>query len=255
MQYYKNNSTLYYKNMYFIKKIAFDSEKKYQNSSIVNHTNKTISTALKLLESSVRQHIYEECGREASDKAVIMDIAKIENIIEPMNDGIMLYRFESDMFRIFVYQKKTIFAKGWIGTKITSTFFLTHMFELEEYKNFIETSNISIITSQLKSDVPPPPGEMVTIGNSNVKIPKAMISKPTIDLINELKKSSKFKKRQEISLTDLSSETIKPKIPPIENIEAISPLIENTEPIIPLIENIEPIIPPIKIIQIDNSTN
>ena len=198
--------------MYFIKKITFDPKKNYQVSKIINHTNKTISVALKLLESSVREYVYDECGRDASTQTLITDIDKIESVIEPMLDGIVLYRLESDMFRIFVYQKKTIATKGWIGAKISSTFFLTNIFELEEYANPIESSNNSINT-QIKSDTLAPIGEMVAVGPAKVKIPISMTVAPMSNLIEELKKSSKFKSRLE-AISKISEE--ESKIPQIE---------------------------------------
>lgn len=205
--------------MYFIKKITLDSKKNYQVSKIIKHTNKTISVALKLLESSVREYIYDECGREASIQTSITDIDKIENIVEPILDGIVLYRLESDMFRIFVYKKKTTTSQGWIKTSFTSTFYLANIFELEEYTYSIDILNNSINVLNSKTDTMDPPGGMVAIGPAKIKIPKLMTVAPMINLIDELKKSDKFKNRFE-SISKNSEIESK-----ISQIEIISPTV------------------------------
>lgn len=180
--------------MYFIKKITVDDKQGYQLSKIVGHTNKTVSNALLLLENMARSFIRDECGRETAEQTKIIDIYKFDQINEPVIDTMLLYRIADDPQRIHVYQKKTIIVKAanWTwGTTETpiKQFRRTHIFELEEYDNLknidIQNENIIII----------PQIEMVPIGPAKIKIPKPMTVSPMCDLLDELKKSIKFKAR------------------------------------------------------------
>lgn len=193
--------------MYFIKKIILDDKQGYQSSKIVDHTSKTISVALSLLENAVRMFVKDECGREAADQIKIIDIYKFDQVNEPMIDSMLLYRLTDDPHRIHVYQKKTTVVKvsGYIwGTSDTPTTFFrrTHIFELEEYSGSISpgTQNTINIPNSENTNVPSilPQVEMVPIGPARIKIPKPMTLAPMCNLIDELKKSAKFKFRQDL---------------------------------------------------------
>lgn len=170
--------------MYFIKKIAVN-DKLYKSSRIVDYTNNKISTALMLLENAARNYIKEEFGREASEQAKILDIYGFEQVSEPIDDCVLLYRLGDDPHHIHVYRKKTFRTEkpGYIygSTIVEEKFFKrTHIFELEECED------INIITPQV---------EMVPVGFAGIKIPKPLTVAPFCNLISELKKSPKFQAR------------------------------------------------------------
>lgn len=180
--------------MYFIKKITIDATLRYQSSMIVDHTNKKISTAILLLENSVRSFVKDECGREAGEKIKIIDIHNIDQVNEPPLDSVLLYRLTENPHRVIVYQKKTTInkVKGWAwgeSDTVVTSFRQTHLFELEEYVN-------------LNCNVPSNPNiqiqvheEMISTGPSGIKIPKQMTLAPICNLLDELRKSPKFVER------------------------------------------------------------
>lgn len=181
--------------MYFIKRITFDDKQMYISSKIVSHTNKSIASAIVLLENSVKDFVKEERGRDATEQSKIIDIHNLDQICEPLIDCILLYRLESDPHKILVYQKRTMIKQvpGWAwGTSeaISKSFYKTDVFELEEY-------------DKISTNVPPPPPmfteekqiqvEMVPHGPANVKVPKQLTISPMCNLLSDLKNSPKFK--------------------------------------------------------------
>lgn len=184
--------------MYFIKKITVD-DIIYKSSKIVDCTNKKISVALLLLESAARNYIKEEFGREASEQAKILDIYNFDQVSEPIDDCMLLYRLGDDPHHIHVYRKKTsrVEKPGYIyGSSIIEEkyFKRTHIFELEECENINvgESQNINI--NQLQN-INTPQIEMVTVGFAGIKVPKPLTQAPLCNLISELKKSPKFQAR------------------------------------------------------------
>ena len=180
--------------MYFIKKITIDELSLYRSSEIVDHTNKTISTAILLLEKSVQTFVKEEYGRITGEKIKIIDIHSISQVNEPLIDTILLYRLEGNPHRIMVYQKKTVIekVKGWWGENDTPIyhFRLIHYFELEEYNkmNYItQTSHNGQIETQYEIKE-----EMVHVGQTGLQIPKRITSAPICNVLDELKNSPKF---------------------------------------------------------------
>ena len=175
--------------MYFIKKIDIDDGHKYQNSTLVAHTNKQISHARTLLEETVRTFVQDECGKGAMDKFKIIDIHSIDQVNEPLIDSMLVYRLENNPHCILVYQKKTIATKikGWWSETdtIEAKFRLRCYFELEEYANlnYDVSTNHKIITDDK---------EMVSSGPSGVKIPKIMTEAPHSMLLDELKNHKKY---------------------------------------------------------------
>lgn len=174
--------------MYFIKKITIDEDKKYQNSLIIDHTNKSFINALQLLDSIAKTFVKEESGREAGENAKIIEIHDFEQVNNPNIDCILLYKLINDPHKIYVYQKKTSVTDvaGWFyGTSqiIIPNFRMTHIYELEEYDKKINLFN-SILVPEM---------EYVPIGPAGIKVPKNLTISPAVDLINELKNSEKFK--------------------------------------------------------------
>ena len=177
--------------MYIIKKISVD-DKVYQSSKIIDHTNKKISSALVLLENCARNFVKEEFGARSFEQSKVLDIHKIDQVCEPIIDGMLLYRLNDDPHRIHIYQRRTeVIDNGWIRTYHVpqSTFRKTHIFELEECTDFKLDENKN---SKIPSDILEV--EMV-VGPAGIKIPEPMTHGPSLNLLNDLKKSPKFKER------------------------------------------------------------
>jgi hypothetical protein len=177
--------------MYFIKKITLNGDI-YGSSKIVDYIKEKISTALILLENAVRLYIEVEFGQEAAQQAKILDIYNFDQVSEPINDCVLLYRLRDDPHHIHVYRKKSVKIErpGYIyGSTITEEkyFKRTHVFELEE------CNGIDIALAQKKTVAPQI--ELVPIGFAGIKIPKQMTIEPMCNLISELKKSPKFQAR------------------------------------------------------------
>lgn len=176
--------------MYLIKKIKVD-DKLYLSSHIVNHTgNKQISQGIKLLESAVRNFVREEIGRDASENSKIIDIHSLDQVSEPLIDGILLYRLDDNPHQIHVYQRKTVITKQTNWTWGTSdvpvtTYKRVYIFELEEYENITAVGIEEI--------------EMINYGPARIRIPKKMTLEPMSLVITELKCSDRFKKRLELN--------------------------------------------------------
>lgn len=176
---------------YVIKLIVLKDNKEYLSSKIVDNTNKKISVALILLENAARNFVKEEFGVKAYELSKILDIHKIDQVNEPIVDSMLLYRINDDPHRINVYQKRTevIDQNGWFSTtKVPQSYFKrTHIFELEEYNGFCVNdadTNVSPIVPQIK---------MIPVGPAKIKIPEPMTVSPICNMIEELKKSPKFK--------------------------------------------------------------
>jgi len=225
--------------MYFVKRITLDDKQGYLSSKIVADTNKTIKSALLLLESSVRAFVRDERGREAAEQVKIIDIHNIGQVSEPILDGILLYRLESDPLKINVYQKKTIVVKSttWTwGTTDTPVpqFRRTDIFELEEYGKKIaipvdasSTTN-AVPTATIVESEPEEKEEKAPLGPAKLLVPKKMTVSPMCDLINELKRSPKFKSR--LNSTNVVTITEQPNPEKKTSVE-ISKLKTDVEPI------------------------
>ena len=178
--------------MYIIKKISVD-DKVYQSSKIIDHTNKKISSALVLLENCARNFVKEEFGARSFEQSKVLDIHKIDQVCEPLIDGMLLYRLNDDPHRIHIYQRRTeVIDNGWIRTYRVpqSTFKKTHIFELEECTDFKLDENQN---SKIPSDIPEV--KMVVSGPAGIQVPEPMTHGPSLNLLNDLKKSPKFKER------------------------------------------------------------
>lgn len=176
--------------MYVIKKINVDGDV-YMSSQIANYTNNKIAAALILLEMTAKDFVREEIGRDAAEQSKIIDILSVDQINEPLIDTILLYRLSDDPQRIHVYQRKTVVSKesgiiwGERDTVITK-FKRTVVFEIEECVNF------KLASSENKSSEPV---DMVPVGPAKICVPKPMTIAPMCDVIDELKKSSRFQMR------------------------------------------------------------
>ncbi|XWV24634.1 hypothetical protein QJ856_gp1150 [Tupanvirus deep ocean] len=179
--------------MYFIKKITLKDGKEYVSSQIVGHTKNKIAGALVLLDSVAREFVKEEYGAKAYEQSKILDIHKIEQVCEPIVDGMLLYRLNDDPHRVHVYQRRTevIDQNGWFSSaKIpVPQFKRTHIIELEQ----CESVSISETNANIASAIPSV--EMVPLGPAGIKVPKPMTVAPICDLIDELKKCARFKAR------------------------------------------------------------
>lgn len=186
--------------MYIVKEIRVDDQK-YISSSIVDHTNQKISTALSLLENATVSFIKSEFGKKASKQTKVLEIYNFDQVSEPIIDGVVVYRIVDDPHKIHLYQKITqVVERGnwtWGVSQIPiSTFKRTHIFELEEY------TNIKIGDNNTESSYIAPQLEYVSIGPAGIKIPKPMTVAPMCNLIDELKKSPKFLARVELIIED-----------------------------------------------------
>jgi len=179
--------------MYFIKKITLKEGKEYVSSQIVGHTKNKIAGALILLENVAREFVKEEYGANAYVQSKILDIHKIEQVCEPIVDGMLLYRLNDDPHRIHVYQRKTevIYQSGWFSSAKVPVFQFkrTHIIELEQ----CEGISISETNANVPSSIPRV--EMVPFGPAGIKVPKPMTVVPICNLIDELKKCARIKAR------------------------------------------------------------
>jgi len=175
--------------MYIIKLITLKDNKEYISSKVVECTDKKISAALILLDNVARNFVKKKFGENAYEQSKVLDIHKIDQICEPLVDGMLLYRLNDDPHRIHIYQKITevIDQNGWFSTSKVpqSQFKKTHIFELEE------SSVIGLAEANVSSVIPKV--EMVPIGPAGVKVPKPMTIAPMCNLINELRDCAKFK--------------------------------------------------------------
>lgn len=203
--------------MYFVKRIIIDDKSSYVSSQIVTHTNKTISLAKTLLEDTVKDYVREEKGREAADSMKILDIHDISQVNEPLIDGILLYRLETDPHKILVYQRKSNIeqSKTWTGyivETLVSKFRQTDVFELEEYGGF--KLEFSAQKAEIKTSPLPRKNcdtEMFEVNQGGPKVPVPVGGASKGNLLDDLKNSDKFKhlKRKANEAVSLSSEQFK----------------------------------------------
>lgn len=181
--------------MYYIKKITLDEKERYLTSKIMEHA-KSISSALCLLEHSVKDFVREECGKQASDNCKIIDIHDFSQINDPIIDSTLVYRLDSDPHRLHVFQRKTKSISGYIyGQSLIAEFRKIEIFELEEYDKInpidLARKNSIDLSTTLMSTIPPI--ELVPVGSARILVPKQMTVSPMCDLIKELKQSLRFK--------------------------------------------------------------
>ena len=200
--------------MYFILKTTVDETQQPIGFDIVNYTNKTISTAIILLETSVRAYIKEECGKQAAIDARIIDIHNLDQAYAEV-DGMLIYRLGADSQTLHVFQRKTVTVPGKVfGYSLVPTFRRVQIFTLLEKPNIssIDTSCLAPVLPQV---------EMVAVGPARIKIPKIMTMAPMIDVIEQLKKSAKFQKCFEMLDTSKPANPIKL---PVKNIPTAQPV-------------------------------
>jgi len=176
--------------MYYVKKIVVDEAQCYTSSRIIDVASGTHEMGLELLESRVKSFVKKQYGKSA-DNMDIIDIHNLEQINIPLVDCVLAYRLAEDKSRIRIYQKKTTVtqSKGiiWTTDVTSSTFRLTHFFELERSKpRCILKQDRTNCLAQKKIDTVENI-DMVKAGPANVKIPKKYIVSPMTELFNELK--------------------------------------------------------------------
>lgn len=206
--------------MYFIKRIDIDEKNSYIGSEIVNHA-KTISSALSLLEYSVKTYIDYEYGKQESNNFKVIDIHQFSQINEPAIDTILVYRLDSDPHKLHLYQRKTKIVPGTLyGQSLVSTFRKIQIFELEEYKKLIP-GDISKKSSDNEPVIPETFTEMVPIGPAKIRVPRPMTISPMCDLIKQLRESKRFKERFQLVNSSLPPESA-PKLEFAPKVESIS---------------------------------
>ena len=178
--------------MYFINKIMINNKGQYVDCEIVDHTSKTISVALPLLETCAKRFINKECGEQISATAKVIDIHDFNQVSEPLIDTMLIYRLVSDPHHLHIYQRKTSIVSGTFYGKSTAIEFnKVKIFSLKEY-NKINEQDCAI---EQATD----PVELVAFGPSKIKIRKEMTMAPMCNIITELKNSKKFKEKLTIS--------------------------------------------------------
>lgn len=177
--------------MFLIKNISVDGDR-YISSRIISHINSSsFIAAQELLVAMALDMVREEFGRSAADRAKIIDIHSLDQIVEPALDGMLLYRLTERPEVIMIYQKRTTHVEQagylWSSKATLTEFKKTNLLEVEE-------SNIPIIgTTRSRGEIILPPIEMVSAGPSGkIQIPKPMQQSPMCDLIEELKRSVRF---------------------------------------------------------------
>jgi len=173
--------------MYFILKISLDDKGNYTNLDIVGHTFSIISTALILLENTVRSFILEEGGKDTANDFKIININGFQQICEPIIDTMLVYRIDTDPHKLHIYKRKTKIIPGtFYGQSIVPEFHRTHIFSLVEYKK--------ITSMNQDSDDPTSVSmlEMVSVGSTRIRVPKQLVTSPMRDVIAELKSAPTF---------------------------------------------------------------
>lgn len=126
--------------MSFIKKISLNFDGSYQSSDTILMVRGSINDAIHALHKTAKEFVATELGREAGEKAEIIDIKTLDQVNCPQIDSILLYRTEEDKNIIHVYQKKSIVTTkpGWLygqSEVIETTFGKICLFELELSEN------------------------------------------------------------------------------------------------------------------------
>src|SRR5690606_9839085 len=112
----------------------------------------------------------------------------------PTVDGLTCYRLSDDPHRVFLYRRKTSIVKQpnwtWGETEVPV---VSHqrvaIFELEECESMFDTLHT------MRN--PRPELEMVTVGKSDLRIPKMLTQAPMCDVITELKNNPVFLARRQ----------------------------------------------------------
>lgn len=171
--------------MHFIIKTVVDEKQQQVSLEIITHANR-ISAAILLLEQSARAFIKEERGKQESENAKIIDIHNFSQVHEPIIDTMLIYRLSADSHSLHIYQRKSsVVPAGWIYNQtIASDFRRVVIFSIIMY-DALNTIN---------APPPLPSVELIEIGPAKIKVPKAMTVVPMCNVIEELKKSSRFLK-------------------------------------------------------------
>lgn len=142
---------------------------------ILSHI-KTRITASKSLLDEAKNFIIRKAGETEGDKAKLINI----NDINEMNDK--KYDYGYYMFKhndnIHIYHKKTTIIRGMIyGHHINDSWEYVKTFQLVNYDN-VDNIPTREIVLEMTTTIP--------------SVPKLMHTQPRMDLINDLKNSSKF---------------------------------------------------------------
>jgi hypothetical protein len=177
--------------MYFVKKIVLNNSNGYSSSNIITHTTQSISYAKEIFINCIKECIREEAGRITAENLKVIDILSLDQVCKPTVDSYLLYRLHDHPDKIYVYRRKTeqIQQSGWVWGASLGTvdkFDCVFIFELEEYQ-------IKLKLSEEDDDS----RNLVKLPGANIKIPLAMTVAPMVDLIAELKKSTRFIRRFE----------------------------------------------------------
>ncbi len=224
--------------MFFIIKIDFDEKGYFQSFSIQNKSLDDATEAYKTLVNTVKAYVSQECGEKAGADAQVIEIRKIDQVNEPLIDGILLYKLSDVLIKSWYINEKHLFKQlldGFFGQSntLTTKFGKTCLFELVEYefdvnqlfktlpkKKFPKVNTDSETKSSGHfNDL----HEMVPYGKSNINVPKIMTVKPMSELIRELKDNKFFKSRFNPEINENLTETSdnKNEVPEQKKLEII----------------------------------
>jgi len=173
--------------MHFVIKNNINKEGQYLSGEIVGDTTGDISRATSLMEKIIIDFVKDEFGKQHSDSCKIIDVHSLDQVAEPLIDGIRLYRIDTEPQRINVYQRISKQVSGYVyGQMVQTEFYRINIFDILSYKNII-------------SPPPAPIPEMVKLGSANIEYPKEMTLSPICDLIEALKSSPKFLKLKAVN--------------------------------------------------------
>lgn len=180
--------------MHLIVKISIDDKERFVSSELAEHTNLGIASALILLENSVRAYVRTEVGSKAAEDMKVITVLSWNQVAEPLVDGMLVYRLETDPHKLHVYQKVTKIVPGYVyGQSVASTFNKVKIFELVDYKKIGSHLRKDIVNSESI-----PAMEMVFVGPARIAIPKAMTISPMCDVIKQLTLSPAFLNRRKV---------------------------------------------------------
>jgi hypothetical protein len=177
--------------MYFIKEITVKDDI-YQSSKIVEISeSKKLSELFKLMTNCALSYVKYSKGETAALNCQIIEATDESQIVKPLTDCIVLYKFANDSsYKIYAYENIIRINPGYIFGSSTETIFTrTKIFEYEEYINE-KKSNTQTYDEHEK---------MIEHGIAKIKIPEGAFSAPRPQLLAELKLSSSFLKRKEIT--------------------------------------------------------
>ena len=174
--------------MYFILEIKPQFEKIDEEIININiHTSLGMAFATNQLENCAKEYIKEEFGNSALNG---LEMKNYETIIdhEQLKIGVYLYKGSN---AIYVYHKYEKLTPGLIwGKSSIPVFECIRIFILKQYDG---------LKNERKQD------EVEFVKVNRVNMPRPMTISPFADVINSLKKSEKFLKRQ-------NSDEIKPEV-------------------------------------------